>query len=284
MTLDDRFNTISTIIITNLQGKGSQGTGFFYQEQEKKDTEKKEGQWVAIKKLWLITNKHVLFVKDKTGKEQIPDTFTFHLRRINGKHIEWFPVVLTKDELKKRTKIHTNPIVDIAAIEIIDLVTELIKDKNNTLTQWTAVMEENLPGKNKINVEVSDEAISIGYPKGFYDELNLFPIVKSGIIASRWGAYFNGNPYFLIDAKLFPGSSGSLVISRPINQIMEGGKIFTSKEKQFAFLGVYSGEPFRQSTPLEFDDMTIIRKEGFNVGIVWYSHLVVEIVKNGNSI
>jgi len=152
------------------------------------------------------------------------------------------------------------------------------------LTQWTAVMEENLPGKNKINVEVSDEAISIGYPKGFYDELNLFPIVKSGIIASRWGAYFNGNPYFLIDAKLFPGSSGSLVISRPINQIMEGGKIFTSKEKQFAFLGVYSGEPFRQSTPLEFDDMTIIRKEGFNVGIVWYSHLVVEIVKNGNSI
>lgn len=284
MTLDDKFNTISTLITTNFQGNGSQGTGFFYQENGKKDPAKKEGQWVEVKNLWLITNKHVLFVKDEHGKEQIPDTFTFHLRKINGTNIEWFPVVLTKSELKKRAKIHTNDIVDIAAIEILDLVTDLIKDKKNNLTQWTAVSEENLPGQNKIDIEVSDETISIGYPKGFYDTLNLFPIIKSGIIASRWGGNFNGNPYFLIDSKLFPGSSGSLVISKPTNQILHNGQFFTSKDKQFAFLGIFSGEPFRQSLPLEFDDMTIIRKEGFNVGIVWYSHLVIVIVKHGKNI
>jgi len=48
-----------------------------------------------------------------------------------------------------------------------------------------------------------------------------------------------------------------------------------AKEKQFAFLGIFSGEPFRQEEPLEFDDMTIVRRTGFNVGIVWYGHLVV---------
>jgi len=284
MTLDDQFNTISTIITTSFQGKTSQGTGFFYHEQEKKDPSKKDGQWLAIKKLWLITNKHVLLSKDQNGTYQVPDSFTFHLRKINGQNIEWFPVNLNSSEIKIRSKIHTNDIVDIAAIEILDLLTDLIKDEKNKLTQWSAVSEENLPGQNKFDIEVSDDAITIGYPKGFYDQSNLFPIVKSGIIASRWGANFNGNPYFLIDAKLFPGSSGSLVISRPVNQIMNGGQIFTSKDKQFAFLGVYSGEPFRQSAPIEFDDMTIIRKDGFNVGIVWYSHLVVDIVKNGKNV
>jgi hypothetical protein len=39
----------------------------------------------------------------------------------------------------------------------------------------------------------------------------------------------------LIDAKLFPGSSGSIVISRPTNYIVQGGQIFhhSSGSKQF---------------------------------------------------
>lgn len=284
MTLDDKINTISTIITTSYQGQTSQGTGFFFQEQGAKDPNKQGGQWVALKKLWLVTNRHVLFSKDRNGKEQIPDNFTFHLRKVNGNRIEWFPIVLTGNDLRKRAKVHTNKTIDIGTIEILDLVTDLIKDPNNKLVQWSAVTEENLPGENKIDVEVSDEAITIGYPKGFYDQVNLFPIVKSGIIASRWNAHFNGNPYFLIDVKLFPGSSGSLVITRPINQILHEGKMFTSKDKQFAFLGVYSGEPFRQNAPIEFDDVTIIRKDGFNIGIVWYSYLVIEIVNSGMNI
>ena len=135
-----------------------------------------------------------------------------------------------------------------------------------------------------IDVEVCDDAVTIGYPKGFYDTLNLFTIVKSGIIASRWGANFNGLPYVLIYAKLFPGSSGSLVISKPTNQLISNNKLFTSTEKQFAFLGVYSGEPFRQSTPIEFDDFTIVRKDGFNLGVVWYSYLIPEILNTGRQI
>lgn len=284
MKLDDKINTISTIITTSYRGKVSQGTGFFFQEEENKDPSKKGDQWLQIENLWLVTNKHVLLIKDDNGKEQVPDEFTFHLRKINNSKVQWFPITLNSSDLKKQAKIHTNDIVDIAAIEILDLVTNLIKNKENNLAQWSAVTEKNLPGKNKIDVEVSDEAVTIGYPKGFYDKFNLFPIIKSGIIASRWGGQFNGNPYFLIDAKLFPGSSGSLVITRPINQVVHKGQMFASKNKKFAFLGVYSGEPFRQNRPIEFDDMTIIRKEGFNVGIVWYSYLVIDIIKKGKGI
>ncbi len=282
MTLDDKFNTISTRTITSFQGKTSQGSGFFYQEEGDKDPNAKKGEWILIRNLWLITNKHVLLSRDHEGSYQIPDSFTFHYRKKNGSTIEWFPVTLNKNEIKKRSKIHMNDIVDIIAIEILDTQTELIK--KNQIIRNSVITEENLPGKSKINIEVSDETIILSYPKGFYDQLNLFPIVKSGIIASKWGAHFNGHPYFLIDAKLFPGSSGSLVISHPTNQILYQGKILTSQEKQFVFLGVFSGEPFKQSQPIDFDDMTIIRKEGFNVGIVWYSNLVEEIIKKGKKL
>ena len=66
--------------------------------------------------------------------------------------------------------------------------------------------------------------------------------MKSGIIASAWGYNFNGLPIFQIDAQLFPGSSGGLVISKPTNIAMIDGNLKYNKIKQFVFLGVYSGE------------------------------------------
>lgn len=146
-----------------------------------------------------------------------------------------------------------------------------------------AVSEKVFPGVDKISVNVGDDALVIGYPRGYYDEFSKFPIIKSGIIASKWGMPFNGQPYFLIDAKLFPGSSGSLVISRPTNFIIEKGQIYSrsSDQKAFAFLGVFSGEPFIQKHTIETDNFTIISKEGYNVGIVWYYYLIPEIISNG---
>ena len=121
----------------------------------------------------------------------------------------------------------------------------------------------------------------IGYPRGFYDQLHLFPIVKSGIVASRWGVPFQGKPYFLIDAKLFPGSSGSIVVSKPQQIAIHNGQIMYASEKQFAFLGIYSGEPFLEERPIELGDLVVTQKSGFNVGIVWYGHLVRDLIQGG---
>ncbi len=162
----------------------------------------------------------------------------------------------------------------------LDLITERFKNNENYMS-WYAVNNEQLPGNNNISVEVADDAVIIGYPRGYYDDVHLYPIVKSGIIASRWGAPFKGRPYFLIDAKLFPGSSGSIVVSKPQEITIADGKIMYAKEKQFAFLGIYSGEPFLQENPIDLDDMTIIRKKGFDLGIVWYGYLIDEIITNG---
>jgi len=210
----------------------------------------------------------------------VPDRFSFHLRKIVDDKLVWDPIVLEKEQLLDRARFHPNPAVDTCIVQVLDLLTDRIKSGDEYMP-WYGVTREQLPGNNKISVEVADDAVVIGYPRGFYDEVNLYPIAKSGIIASRWGADFNGLPCFLIDAKLFPGSSGSIVVSKPRDIAIEGGQLFCAKEKQFAFLGIFSGEPFQEHHPIEMDDIIIIRKSGFNVGIVWYGNLVEEIVNNG---
>ena len=71
------------------------------------------------------------------------------------------------------------------------------------------------------------------------------------------------------------------MLTKPTNLLVENGNLFHNTEKQFAFLGIYSGEPYQQHNPIKFDDITITRKSGFNVGIVWYGHIVEDIIKNG---
>jgi hypothetical protein len=191
---------------------------------------------------------------------------------------------MDRAEVLRRARFHPDSNVDVAAVEVLDLFRDRIAAGSHQYQNFYAVSAEQLPGNNHINVEATDDAIVIGYPRGFYDEHNVFPLVKAGVIASRWGAQFNGQPYFLIDAKLFPGSSGSVVISRPRDMAFEDGRILYAQEKQFAFLGIFSGEPFLQDAPIEFDDMTIVRKVSFNVGIVWYGYLVNEIISSSMQI
>jgi hypothetical protein len=55
---------------------------------------------------------------------------------------------------------------------------------------------------------------------------------------------------------MFPGSSGSLVISRPTNITVDDGKLLTSKDKQFAVLGILSGEWWDESGNREYEITT----------------------------
>lgn len=278
MHIDDAIHGISTIIIVQTSQGNSQGSGFFYQALGPKDPSK-QGQWINIEETWLVTNRHVVLPKINNN-EIFPDLLSFHLRKANGSGIIWEPLELNRQDLLARARFHPDPEVDVCVVRVLDLLTDRIKS-GDRYVQWYGVSKENLPGQNKISPHVASDAVVIGYPRGFFDQVNLYPIVKSGIIASRWGANFDGKPYFLIDAKLFPGSSGSIVISKPTDVVIENGHIFHSKDKQFAFLGIYSGEPYLQHQPIELEDQTIIKKSGYNLGIVWYANLVEEIINQG---
>ena len=189
----------------------------------------------------------------------------------------------TESEIARIAKFHQDKTIDVAILDISEILKSRLQSTKKLVAPFF-LGPSMFVGKNNIEVEASDDVLVVGYPKGFYDRVNLFPIIKSGIIATKWGVGFEGKPQFLIDAKLFPGSSGSVVLSKPIDMVFKDGKLMSAKDKQFALLGVYSGEPILEETPVEVGELTITRKSGFDLGTVWYAELIEEILDNGADI
>jgi hypothetical protein len=62
------------------------------------------------------------------------------------------------------------------------------------------------------NTLIPGSAVSfIGYPEGRFDIVHNLPILRKGYIATLPSIDFNGSKQILIDAQVFPGSSGSPV-------------------------------------------------------------------------
>lgn len=279
-TFDRDLYGLTTLIECGTTQFKSQGSGFYYNVMSPKDPNIDGGQWRKIEGTYLITNRHVALPK-LNECEILPDYFVFNLREIIRDKVEWVPISLNKEQLKQRMLLHHNDNIDIAAIKVDDLIIDIIKaNPNRHFIIGSSLSNDNLPSNSPLTIDVTSDIIVASYPRGFYDIANKFPIVKSGIISSGWGLNFNDMPIFLIDAQLFPGSSGGLVISKPTNVAMIDGQLMHNQEKQFVFLGVYSGEPVQQCAPFEFGDMTIIRKNSYGLGTAWYSHLIPEIVTN----
>ena len=267
MDINDQLHNISTIIHTEAAGINAQGTGFFY---SRLDPLRGQGpQYRRINDMWVVTNRHVLLPRI-TDQEIPPQRIKLHFRNSLAK-------------IHSLAKFHPDPSVDVALINIAEAFTTRLQNGPGYLPPYF-LNPERFAEKIGIEVSVSSDVLVVGYPRGFYDDVNLFPIVKSGIIASRWKTGFKGNPYFLIDAKLFPGSSGSVVITKPADFIIKNGEILTSAEKHFGFLGIFSGEPRLQEQPVTIGDLTVTQNSGFDLGIVWYAELVEEIIDHGVSL
>ena len=188
MNIDDTFHGISTLIQAECQEIPFFGSGFFYQELAEKDPSKTGYGWREVMETWLVTNRHVLLPKIDE-KECIPERITFHMRAIEAENVAWDPIEVATSEIKQRLKLHQELTVDIVILRIGDLITKQINTGRKYMS-WSAVSEEDLPQNSGITVEVADDVIVVGYPRGFYDRKNIYPIVKSGIIASRWGMKF----------------------------------------------------------------------------------------------
>ena len=288
MDLGSKLNQMTTLIITETPQGTSLGSGFFYSVSDPPpppDPDGPKDQWVWVgMEIWLITNRHVVR-PSVNGVEMHPSSITVHLRRwdVASGRPSWAEVVISGDEINERVRLHPNEHVDVAAINVSELLgqeAESNQDRFNYAAPFCFDKGLLARNNNKIHVEASSDVLVVGYPRGFYDDVNLFPIVKSGIVASRWGAWFQGEPRFLIDAKLFPGSSGSVVISKPTDLVVRDGQILVLRDadKAFTLLGVFSGAPIKQAEPVMVGDLTIAQTLEYGLGIVWYADLIEEIL------
>lgn len=60
-------------------------------------------------------------------------------------------------------------------------------------------------------IDLIETVTFFGYPNGIWDTANFLPIARRGVTATPISIDFQGKKQFLIDASVFPGSSGSPV-------------------------------------------------------------------------
>lgn len=212
---------------------------FFYQNSGKK---------------FLITNRHVAI---QESKGHYPDSFfiiahnnTQILSSVNRILIPLYddngiPLWYEHPHMKE---------VDIVALSLDSLLdgTEVIR----------FITKRHIPTSG-YSLGIGSDVLIIGYPLGFYDTKHYLPIPRSGTLASKYGIAFEGQAFFLIDATLHEGMSGSPVII-PM-ELSEKGE--PPQTAVLEFLGIYSGNFERFGIDL-------------GLGQVWYSELVTEIVNS----
>jgi hypothetical protein len=105
---------------------------------------------------------------------------------------------------------HPDDEIDVAILPFSGYMTELAGRGGPPMIRSVAA-EQMLTAEKAENMDSLEQVILIGYPDGLFDSHNLTPIARAGTTATPIRLDYQGRPTFLIDAPVFPGSSGSPV-------------------------------------------------------------------------
>lgn len=97
------------------------------------------------------------------------------------------------------------------------------------------------------DLDVVEPVTFVGYPNALFDKVNLTPISRRGHTATPVALDYNGLPSFLIDASVFPGSSGSPVFIHQENGY-KSGNAFQLGASRILFAGIVAAVHIQQDT------------------------------------
>lgn len=209
----------NTVLIENLTD-GEFGTGFLLQ---KKIDEKEQ-------RILLFSNKHVFWgKKDKNNnkaKKRLQTTFHSKDKTGEFKLGTTIKIVFEIERTQEGCFDHPDDQIDVACINISDVY-------NRYSIENKSILIEEFGNFELASLTVGQKVIFIGYPQGFYDVKNHLPVARFGTIASIPSIDFNGEKQILIDAPVYPGSSGSPVF-------------FQYTDGTYRLLGIISSAPIRE--------------------------------------
>jgi hypothetical protein len=166
-------------------------SGFFFRRSER---------------LYLVTSRHV-FIDEASDHHPDRVEIELHADADNLAHATRLSALLYRDgRANWRQGRDDAGGIDVAVLEIDASVLP-------ASAELTAFTPKNLPGLGD-DVPLGQSVLIAGFPLGFHDDLHHLPVVRQGAIASPYGWRFQGQGWFLTDARTHRGLSGAPVVMR----------------------------------------------------------------------
>jgi S1-C subfamily serine protease len=225
----------------NQQVALTNASGFFFQRDEK---------------LFLVTSKHVLLDKPSS---HFPDRIEIEIH-INPENLATstrFSIPLYDDGRSIwRQGVDSAGAIDVAVIEI----DQSMLPPDSTYAAFTpSHMHDSVE-----NISIGSPMLVVGFPLGFHDTLHHLPIVREAINASSFSLRFQGNGYFLTDARTHRGMSGAPVVMRASSN---RGKI---RSFPWLLLGIHSARLDVGPRDVEMDEV-------LGLNCTWFADILLTL-------
>lgn len=210
-------------------------------------------------RLFLVTSRHVL-IDEPSG--HFPDRIEveLHLDAANLTRSTGYSVLLYRDgRANWRQGRDAAGEIDVAAIEI-----------DRAALPGAAVLRAFTPAHLQASlgeIEVGTALLIVGFPLGFHDTLHHLPVVRQAVVASSFGLRFQGQGFFLTDARTHRGTSGAPVVMRaPASDARLG-------DLPWKLLGVHSAR-------LDMTTRDLQQDESLGLNCAWYADILLTLTRD----
>jgi hypothetical protein len=234
---------LSTVKVSTFMGRQhlTNASGFFFARDDR---------------LYLVTSRHVLV--DEPSQHH-PDRIEIglHIDTVRLSQTTGFSMPLFRNGLSIwRSGSDTAGDIDVAMIEI-----ERSRLPANIV--YHAFTPAHLP-EHFESIEIGSPLLIVGFPLGFHDAVHHLPVVRQAVLSSSFGLRFQGQGYFLTDARTHRGTSGAPVVMRL------GGDQAALGDLPWLLLGVHSAR-------LDVGTRDLILDEALGLNCSWYADILMTL-------
>lgn len=238
------FGVTRVLTFAGAQGLTS-ASGFFFERDDH---------------LFLVTSRHVLF-DAPTGHAPDRIEIELHTDPTDLTRLTRLSILLYRDGLTAwRQASDSAGDVDVAVIEI-----------DRTAMPENCVVRPFGPMHLPVGFDlfdVGDRLAIPGFPLGFFDTVHHLPVVRQASVASCYGVRFQGYGYFLTDARMHRGCSGSPVLAR-IDPA-------SPDRPRWCLLGVHSSR-------MDMSSRDAVLDESLGLNCAWYADVLMTLTTSAET-
>jgi S1-C subfamily serine protease len=206
-------------------------------------------------RLHVVTSRHVAF--DGAG-EHAPDRIglDLHLDRVDLTRMTRVDLPLyDRGTAVWRQASDVGGDIDVAVVPI-----------DRTVLPAAAVFEVFTPAHLEADLESVEVGMAlsiVGFPLGFHDTTHHLPVARQAAVASSFGVRFQGQGYFLTDARTHRGMSGAPVVMRMPAARVPG-------PMPWRLLGIHSAR-------MDMGTRDLVLDESLGLNCAWYADVLLAL-------